>query len=142
MRPALRPVNIGAGALGMGLPLRDTLVSPQHRMLIEGAAPQMLFGETEVLVAAAHLTGLSGVQQILTLGVTYIHLLLDRHEIICANGSWTESFQPADRTLEAADQAQRDELAALFPDLQVDCANYKSARPSLKAHEARVLINA
>ena len=138
--PSLRPVQINAGALGAGLPQRDTLVSPQHRMLVEGAGPEMLFGEAEVLVAAVHLTGLRGVQQVLTPGVTYIHLLMDRHEIICANGSWTESFQPADRSLGSMDHAQRAEIARLFPELSVDCDGYQSARLSLKAHEARVLL--
>ncbi len=141
VRPELRPVRITAGALGAGLPRRDTLVSPQHRMLIEGAGPEMLFGEAEVLVAALHLTGLAGVDQRLTPGVCYIHVLLDRHEIIRANGSWTESFQPADRTLGAMDHAQRAEIAMLFPELVVDCADYQSARLSLKAHEARVLLS-
>ncbi len=142
VRPNLRPVQIGQGALGRGLPLRNTLVSPQHRMLIEGAGPEMLFGEAEVLVAASHLTGLAGVAQTLPAGVTYIHLLLDRHEIICANGSWTESFQPADRMLSAMDSAQRNEIAEIFPDLMVESEAYQSARLSLKAHEARVLLQA
>lgn len=142
VRPHLRPVQIGQGALGQGLPLRDTLVSPQHRMLIEGAGPEMLFGEAEVLVAATHLTALAGVAQTLPAGVTYIHLLLDRHEIICANGSWTESFQPADRMLSTMEPAQRAEIAELFPDLAVEGEAYQSARLSLKAHEARVLLRA
>jgi Ca2+-binding RTX toxin-like protein len=140
VRPNLRPVQIGQGALGHGLPLRDTLVSPQHRMLIEGAGPEMLFGEAEVLVAATHLTALAGVQHTLPTGVTYIHLLLDRHEIICANGSWSESFQPADRMLSAMDAAQRQEIAELFPELMVEGKAYQSARLSLKAHEAQVLL--
>ncbi len=142
VRPALRPVRIGQGALGHGLPLSDTLVSPQHRMLVEGAGPEMLFGETEVLVAATHLTTLAGVEQIFPAGVTYIHLLLDRHEIICANGAWTESFQPADRMLSAMNAAQQAEIAELFPELVVEDAAYPSARLSLKAHEARVLLRA
>ncbi len=142
VRPNLRPVQIGQGALGHGLPLRDTLVSPQHRMLIEGAAPEMLFGESEVLVAATHLTALPRVAQILPAGVTYIHLLLERHEIICANGAWTESFQPADRMVSAMDQAQREEIEQIFPDFEGHGAQYKSARLSLKAHEARVLLQA
>ena len=111
-------------------------------MLIEGSAPEMLFGEPEVLVAATHLTTLPGVAQILPSGVTYIHLLLERHEIICANGAWTESFQPADRTLTSMDQAQRNEIEQIFPDFAEDYAQFKSARPSLKAHEARVLLQA
>ncbi len=140
--PHLQPVKIGQGALGCGLPQCDTLVSPQHRMLIEGALPEMLFGEAEVLVAATHLTTLPGVAQVLPPGVTYIHLLLEHHEIICANGAWTESFQPAERMLDAMEDGPRAEIAALFPELMADHADYPAARLTLKAHEAKVLLSA
>ncbi|MDZ4396010.1 Hint domain-containing protein [Cypionkella sp.] len=139
-QPCLQPVKIGQGALGGGLPLRDTVVSPQHRMLIVGALPEMLFGEAEVLVAATHLTVLAGVQQILPPGVTYIHVLLDHHEIIHANGSWTESFQPAERMLDAMEDGPRAEIAALFPELSDRHADFTAARLTLKAHEAKVLL--
>ncbi len=142
VNPALQPVRIGQGALGQGLPLCDTLVSPQHRMLIEGATPEMLFGEAEVLVAARHLTGLAGVEQLQMRSVTYIHLMFDAHQIIRANGAWTESFQPAARMLGEMDEAQRLEIEALFPDLQQAEAPYPAARLSLKSHEARVLLRA
>lgn len=140
VKPALRPVQIGRGALGHGLPLRDMKVSPQHRMLVEGARAEMLFGEAEVLVAATHLTGLAGVEQKLTAGISYIHLLFDRHEIICADGAWTESFQPAMRMLDGMETAQRTEIAELFPELVGEEFDYPAARLSLKAHEARVLL--
>lgn len=141
-QPHLQPVKIGLGALGCGLPLRDTLVSPQHRMLIEGALPEMLFGEAEVLVAATHLTVLPGVVQILSSDVRYIHLLLEHHEIICANGAWTESFQPAKRMLDAMEDGLRAEITELFPELRLDHADYPAARLTLKAHEAKVLLAA
>ena len=141
-QPHLQPVKIGQGALGCGLPLRDTLVSPQHRMLIEGALPEMLFGEAEVLVAATHLTVLPGVVQILSSDVRYIHLLLEHHEIICANGAWTESFQPAERMLDAMEDGLRAEITELFPELRLDHADYPAARLTLKAHEAKVLLAA
>ena len=140
VKPALRPVEIVRGALGHGLPLRNMKVSPQHRMLVEGARAEMLFGEAEVLVAATHLTGLAGVEQKLTAGISYIHLLFDRHEIICADGAWTESFQPAMRMLDGMETAQRTEIAELFPELAGEEFDYPAARLSLKAHEARVLL--
>lgn len=142
VQPALCPVEISQGALGNGLPLRDMQVSPQHRMLFEGARAEMLFGEAEVLVAATHLTRLPGIAQKLTAGVSYIHLLLDRHEIICANGAWTESFQPAMRMVNEMETGLRDELAVLFPELATKGLDYPAARMSLKAHEARVLLAA
>jgi len=142
VKPALRPVSIAAGALGAGLPLRDMKVSPQHRMLLEGARAEMLFGETEVLVAATHLQSLPGVEQRLTQGVRYIHILFDRHEIISADGAWTESFQPALRMLDGMKEEQRDEIALLFPEITAEGFEYPAARMSLRAHEARVLLAA
>ena len=33
--------------------------------------------------------------------VTYVHLLLDQHEIICGNGSASESYPPGEETLDS-----------------------------------------
>ena len=118
------------------------LVSPQHRVLIEGARAEMYFGESEVLVPAKHLTNLAEVTRALPAeGVTYVHILFDRHEIVQSEGLWTESFQPAERTLNALDSAARAEVLELFPELVADADAYPAARLSLKAHEARVLIS-
>lgn len=47
------PVHLRAGTLtGQD---RDLLVSPQHRLLFQGYRAELLFGTTEVLVAAKHL---------------------------------------------------------------------------------------
>lgn len=135
--PALRPVRIGAGALGQG-PERAMLVSPQHRVLIEGARAEMLFGEAEVLVPALHLAGAD--RALPAEGISYIHLLFDRHEIVQSDGIWSESFQPAERSLSALDAAVRDEILALFPELAANGDGFAGARLSLKAHEARVLL--
>lgn len=74
--------------------------------------------------------------------MTYIHLLLEHHEIICANGAWSESFQPAEQMLNALEDGPRAEIAALFPELMADHTDYPAARPTLKAHEAKVLLSA
>ena len=139
-QPSLWPIRIGAGALGPGQPEREMMLSPQHRLLFVGAEAEVLFGEPEVLVAARHLTHLPGVAQVPTAGITYLHLLFDDHEIIRADGLWTESFQPAPRTLAAMDEAPRAELEALFPGLGAVAAGFAPARPTLKSHEARVLL--
>jgi Ca2+-binding RTX toxin-like protein len=142
VNPALCPVRIAAGALGEGVPAREMLVSPQHRMLIEGVRAEMLFGEAEVLVAALHLVGLPGITQDRTPGVSYIHLMFDRHEIVLSDGAWSESFQPAQRMVGGLDAARRDELLALFPELAERELAFPAARLTLKAHEARVLLAA
>lgn len=142
VRRNLRPVLIKAGALGLNTPSRDMMVSPQHRMLIEGARPEMLFGESEVLVAAAHLVGLPGIQQALTPGISYIHLMFDQHEIIHADGCWSESFQPGAMVLSGLQDGQRQEIIELFPELADNPAAYTAARLSLRRHEAKVLMAA
>ncbi|EEW26412.1 Hint domain-containing protein [Rhodobacter ferrooxidans] len=139
-QPRLSPVRIRKGALGGALPDRDMLVSPQHRMLFSGARAEMFFGEDEVLVAATHLVGEAGVERIFPNGVSYIHIMFDQHEIISADGAWTESFQPGDLTLKGLDQAQRDELLMLFPELADMGSFYPAARRTLRSHEARVML--
>lgn len=47
LRPELCAVRIAAGALGGGLPERDVLVSPNHRMLVSDARAVLHFGERD-----------------------------------------------------------------------------------------------
>lgn len=139
----LKPILINAGSLGRNLPERDMLVSPQHRVLITGETPQLYFEESEVLVAAKHLVGKSGVSIIDTMRTTYIHFMFERHEVVLSDGAWTESFQPGDQTLGAMGEASRDEIFALFPELATaeGVSDYAAARRTLKAHEAKLLQN-
>ena len=139
--PHLQPVRIKAGALGYGLPERDMLVSPQHRMLIAGDRSQRYFEESEVLVAARHLVRDGAIHKIAAPQTTYIHFMFDRHEVILCNGAWTESFQPGDQTLGAMGQAARDEIVALFPELATPSGvnGYSAARRALKGDEAKLL---
>ena len=92
LHPHLRPVRIAAGALGGGTPAPDLMVSPGHRLL--RPAPQAMGGE--VLIAAQDMVDGRAVRR--DFGCTsarYIHLMLERHEIITANGVPCESFHPA-----------------------------------------------
>lgn len=116
------------------------LVSPQHRMLWTGPRAQMLFGDSEVLVAAQHLLGNPGAVVREGGDVTYIHLMLDRHEVIYANGAPTESFFPGDTALSALTPACRNEMFSVFPELRSHHGAFgETARLCLRAHEARVL---
>jgi Ca2+-binding RTX toxin-like protein len=140
-RPSLQPIRIAAGALFGAGPETTLVVSPQHRVLVDGPLAELYFAQNEVLVAAKHLLDLSGVtRECPEDGVTYVHLLFDRHEILLSNGAWTESFQPAERTIDALDAAARAEVLELFPELAGLPAAFPCARVSLRAHEARVLI--
>lgn len=137
----LRPVLIRAGSLGNGLPERDMVVSPNHRMLVANDRTALYFEDREVLVAAKHLVNNRGVQVLDTIGTTYVHFLFDKHEVVLANGAWTESFQPGDYTLDGMGNAQRSEIFELFPELETreGRENYVAARKILKKHEAALL---
>ncbi len=140
--PHLKPVVIKAGALGNGLPERDMMLSPNHRILVANAQTQLYFDESEVLAAVKHLVGTPGVQELNVLSTTYIHFMFDRHEVVLSNGAWTESFQPGDMSLKGVGNAQRTEIFELFPELatQSGLDGYQAARKSLKKHEARLLV--
>ena len=137
----LKPVLIQKGSLGYGLPERDMLVSPNHRVLVNNDKTALYFEEREVLVAAKHLTGLAGVNRVDTMKTTYIHFMFDQHEVILSDGSWTESFQPGHQTLDGLGNAQRQEILELFPELATEAGreDYHAARRTLKRHEAKLL---
>jgi hypothetical protein len=117
------------------------MVSPQHRMLVTGARAELLFGEYEVLVAATHMVGSEGISRAQPAAVSYIHMLFDEHQVVRADGAWSESFQPGAQTLGGLEEAQREEILALFPSL-ASGHSFPSARMTLKAKEAQVLLRA
>ena len=120
---------------------RDLLVSPQHRMMFQGYRAELLFGESEVLVAAKHLVDGKHVTQDQGGDVTYIHMMFDEHEVVYAEGAATESFHPGDVGLTAISDPARDELFALFPELRTNANGYgQTARRCLKKHECELLI--
>lgn len=133
----LAPIRFETGALGNSRPL---LVSPQHRMLCDDWRAQMLFGETEVLVAAKHLVNDRTIRRAPGGLVSYHHILFDRHEIVMAEGVASESFHPGDEALSALDGAARGELLRLFPELVTGSgARLMLARRALRGFEGRLL---
>lgn len=139
----LQPVLVLAGSLGQGQPERDMLVSPNHRMLVSNDKTALFFEEPEVLVPAKHLTGVKGIDGVLTTAVIYIHMMFDRHEVILADGCWTESFQPEDHSLGGMDNAQRTEIFELFPSLRLKAGRlaYAPARRVLSPRESLFVVH-
>ncbi|MEL6681811.1 MAG: Hint domain-containing protein [Pseudomonadota bacterium] len=128
--PKLYPVRIVAGALGAGLPKRDLLVSRQHRILVNSPIAERMFGQPEVLVAAIRLTALPGIYVDTSVGeVEYVHLMLDAHHVIYAEGAPTESLFPGAEACKALPHAALKELSLLFPDLVDPERSPESARP-------------
>jgi hypothetical protein len=131
------PISIASSVMGGQDPL---LVSPQHRLLFTGYQAELLFGESEVLVAAKHMVNGRDVIVSPRDAVTYIHIMFDRHEIIYADGIGTESFYAGDMALGAIDAAAREELFAIFPELRTAPGHHRdTARSCLRRHEAQLL---
>ncbi len=139
--PHLRPIRFKAGALGIDRPDPDLIVSPQHRMMLTGAAAQSLFNTEEVLVKAEDLLNDVTICVDHALReVTYIHILLDRHNIVWANGMETESFHPSNTALDTIDPAQRAALLAAVPGVAANPASYGDyARRNLSTSEVAIL---
>ncbi|AUH66432.1 hemolysin [Paracoccus zhejiangensis] len=116
--PHLRAIRIRAGALGAGLPRRDLCVSPQHRMTVRNAIVARMFDTEEVLVAAKHLLAVDGIEILPEgSGITYLHFLLDQHEIVFAEGAEAETLYTGPQALRTMSPESRAELLALFPEL-------------------------
>ncbi|WP_111733545.1 Hint domain-containing protein [Roseovarius amoyensis] len=113
--PGAWPVLIRAGALGPGQPERDMIVSPGHRLLSTDPDFVRATGEPEALIAAQALTARLGIQRIMPEPTVYLHLLLDRHEVILAENSWTESFRLSRSALHIMAAAGREHLARILP---------------------------
>lgn len=132
------PISIGKGVLGNS---SELLVSPNHRMLITGVAADLSFGESEVFVAAKHLTNNPGVSIKSGGQVTYVHLLFDQHQVVMANNAPSESFYPGEQALNSLEKDAREEVLTLFPELRTLAAPQvlQTARMCLKKWETQLL---
>ncbi|MEP5152585.1 Hint domain-containing protein, partial [Planktotalea sp.] len=85
------PVRICKGALGGGLPEHDLLVSRQHRIMISSPIAKRMFGDEDTLIPAIRLTELPGIFIDTSVEeIDYIHILLDDHEVLLAEGAPAE----------------------------------------------------
>ena len=135
------PIHIRSGTFG---PHGDVMVSPLHRVLVRDSLAELLFGETEVLVAAKDLLNDHSVQRCEGGEVTYVHLMFDRHQVVFTEGLATESFLPGPQITQSFEAEIVDEICAIFPELDPDTgAGYSAAaRRTLRHYEADLLRKA
>lgn len=129
------PIRFAPGAMGNR---RALLVSPQHRMLVEGWKAELYFGESEILVAACHLVNDTTIRPAPVDCVTYMHLLFDSHQVIWAEGAATESLLPG-TVIRNAHPDLIAEVTALFPGLCQPGGDWTAARRTTRRHEARLV---
>ena len=132
-QPEHKPILIPTGVMDNYAPL---LVSPLHGMLAQRSDT----GE-EVFVRAKHLAEAAGPVRVAKgkKSVTYVHLMLDQHQVLFANGAASESFYPGEFALELYPLHEILKIRALVPGLGVqpveDCYG-PTARPFLKRKDA------
>ncbi len=101
--PNVQPIRFRAGSLGNGIPRRDLRVSPEHAMFLDTA-----------LVPARCLVNGSTIAQERGLGrVDYVHVELDSHDILLAEGAPSESYLVDDSRGMFHNASEH---AALYPD--------------------------
>jgi Hint domain len=81
-RRGILPICIKAGALDAGLPRRDLWISPHHAMYLDG-----VLIEAKDLVNGASIIQASQVDK-----VEYWHIELETHDVIAAEGAWSETY--------------------------------------------------
>lgn len=122
------PIHFPAGALGATSYMR---VSRQHRILVAGQD-----AEPEVLVPAAALLGRGGIHIAACDWVTYVHVLLEAHHVISAEGVACDSL-----LIGPVSGDPLDRMSHTLPDGEESAIRHRSsARPVLSVQGARDVL--
>ncbi len=128
--PAVQSVRFRAGSLGGGMPRRDLLVSPEHAMFIDG-----LLVPARCLVEGSTIMQERGLKR-----VDYVHVELDTHDVLLAEGAPSESFIDDDSR---GVFHNAHEFAALYPDTPLSdgfCARRVEQGAQLEAIRRRMAV--
>lgn len=138
--PERRPIRIAAHAIAPGVPFCDLYMSAQHRIVLDNASAELLFGERQVLVAAKHLVGSFAAPALPAGAIAYYHLLLADHDMVISNGLASESLQLSPRVVAGlADHAQMSLARAVPAGVLQQYFSRADALFALKASETKVL---
>ena len=131
------PIELTAPFFGLD---RDLIVARDHRLLVEGADAEYLFGTDEVLIAAHYLKRMAApLMPTRPATVRYVQVLLDAHVCLSVGGAWGESLYVGD----LRDNPARLATSTLAHVLPKDLPRHAAiAGPQLKGYEAIVLVSA
>ncbi len=134
------PIQFDPGVVDNGSELR---VSPNHRMYVKSIETELMFGPEPVLVAAQFFLGKPGVRRVEIPIIEYFHFMFERHEIVNAEGSLSESFFPGAVAAQGKNARVREELLRIFPELKdISHIHIQPAARVLRKFEARTLFAA
>lgn len=135
-----RPIKIESHSLGQNMPEKDLRVSPQHRMLIKSKIVARVTDVPEVLVPAKALVCVDGVDiDTDCTSVTYVHFLFDQHELVFANGTYSESLFLGKMSLANLGDEALNEIKSIFPEVRMLDGSMQLCRVELK-HQAAIKL--
>lgn len=135
------PVVIARGVLQNVRPLR---LSQNHRVLLTGPQVARATGAPQVLVPAKALVGRPGVALAPTRAIDYVHLLLERHELVRAEGALCETLYIGEMAVQAirAGAALAGAPALPLAAAAGGAGGMAPVRPFVEGHRARALVAA
>ncbi|WP_372800732.1 Hint domain-containing protein [Paracoccus seriniphilus] len=129
-----KPVLLMRDCLGKGKPFADTIISPDHRVLISDPGCEFLFKQPEVLAISKGLAALPKVRHMRGKNrIEYISIFTQHHQIIFANGLAVETLYPGKQALQRLLPLARAKLLSVCPAAgspNIETA-YPPARPLL-----------
>ncbi|MCB2136947.1 MAG: Hint domain-containing protein [Rhodobacteraceae bacterium] len=128
-------VVIPPGSLGPCLPRRSLTVTSCHRLMLAGAEVALHFGDREVLAAAGHLAECRGFDICPAVpDETFHHILLPSHQIVLANGVWSETLFAASAVVARMAPPVRRHILRL-----AGTGHHQTARPCLRRWEVALI---
>ena len=134
--PNFRPYKIAKNTFADGVPHRDLLVTKQHRVLLNSIVAKRMTGQSEVLVPTHILSdrGYSS-QQTPQDGISYYHILTDRHDVIWANGLPSETLYIGSQLIKIIGPKRYQEVCQLLETGTVSASSAHHIMPNKKARK-------
>lgn len=139
--PSLCPIRVKQDALGAGRPSKDTLLSPNHRVLVSGWRAELLFGEPEILVPVKALVdGEAITVEDNCPEISYYHLLLESHQIIYSNGLLSESLFLGQQSLISLSNRAKTSMVSVLTEGELkELSSAPTIKPAIQVALAKLL---